>query len=424
MNLYSFLSTWQTQIEAWLVGPLDARVRRDMHTDVRAACSHSVMATIINFLPIILRRLGATTDQIAYYYAVTSIGLLTTGFSMWLMRRWGMKPVALFFWLLGRGSFLLTAFALDSTTLLIIFTVFWVVEPWPAPAYVKTMEAIYPSHQRGRIMAFVRVALVALTLILTPLAGLVLDRWGYRALLPLAGFSGLGSSLIFFTLMRKIDDTPETPAQAGSSSWGILQADSRMLLYLSGVLLFGLGALIPAPLFSVVQVDQSNLSYTQVAWLGFAQSVFWFLGYLFGGRLLDHLGGIRFLQIIFAINALVILPYIWATQSWMLLPAFIAAGLVIAGADLAIMVSVIELAGPERVSAYWAITSTISGVRGLLGPFVGSALVKFGWPYWAVFLLSAGLTLAGSGMLGLVKRIRHSHTLPLQGQNAEQSPSP
>jgi len=267
MEQDTLFSTLKTRIESWLVGPLEPTVRRDMYVDIRAACTHSVMATILSFLPIILRRNGASTDQIAYYFAVTSIGLLTTGFSMWLMRHLGMKRVALFFWLVGRGSFLLTAFALNSKSLLILFTVFWVVEPWSSPAYVKTMEEIYPSHQRGRIMAFVRVALVSLTFIITPLAGLILDHWGYRVLLPLAGLSGLGSSLTIFSLVRKIKEPPLTPSHTESSPWSILRSDLRMPLFLAGVLLFGLGLLISAPLFSAVQVDRLDLSYTQVAWL-------------------------------------------------------------------------------------------------------------------------------------------------------------
>ncbi len=402
----SYLSTFRQRTEYWLVGTLEPTVRRDMYVDIRAACIHSVMATILNFIPIILRRTGASTDQIAYYFAVTSMGLLTTGISMWLMRRFGMKNVALFFWMLGRGSFLLTAFALNSRVLLMIFTVFWVVEPWSSPAYVRTMEAIYPSRQRGRIMAMVRLALVGLTFIVTPLAGWILDHWGYRVLLPLAGFSGIGSSLTVFTLMRRIEDSPVPSSQAELSPWSILRSDLRMPVFLSGVLLFGLGLLISAPLFSIVQVDRLNLSYTQVAWLGLAQSIFWFLGYLFGGRWLDRLGGIRVLQIVFVINALAILPYIWATRGWMLLPAFIAAGLVTAGADLALMYSVIHLAGAERVPSYWVVTSIVSGFRGLLGPFIGSLLIKIGWPLWSIFLLSVVLTVSGSIVLGLVKRVR------------------
>jgi MFS family permease len=405
MNNASFLARWQMHVEMWLVGPLDPEVRRNMYVDIRAACTHSVMATVITFLPIVLRRSGASTEQVAYYFAITTLGLLTTNISVSLMRRWGMKRVALLCWLLGRGSFLFTAIAFNATSLLVIFTFFWLLESWPAPAYVQTIQKIYPIEQRGRILAAVRVGLVALTLTFTPLAGWILDHWGYRALLPLAGFSGIGSSLIFYSLMRNMPDTLAVDAARKRSSLQLIRADARMPFYLSGVLLFGLGTLMASPLFPIVQVDRLNLSYTTLGLLGFVQSLFWFFGYLFGGRILDRLGGIRSLQIVFALNLLVILPYIWATESWMLLPSFVAAGLVTAGADLAILYTVSNLAGPDRVPEYAALNSTISGFRGLLGPFIGSVLVTLGWEYWGVFLLSAGLSLAGAIILAFISKV-------------------
>lgn len=404
MNKLSFLARSQMRIEMWLVGPLDPNVRQNMYTDMRAACTHSVMATVITFIPIILRRSGASTEQVAYYFAITTLGLLTTSISMWLMRRFGMKPVILICWLVGRGSFLLTAFAFNATSLLVIFTLFWLLETWPSPAYVQTIQTIYPIEQRGRILAAVRVGLVALSLALTPLAGWILDHWGYRVLLPFAGLSGIGSSLIFYSLMRKIPNTMAESARHVISPLQILKSDSRMPIYLTGLFLFGLGALMASPLFPIIQADRLNLSYSVIGLLGFVQSLFWFLGYLFGGRILDRLGGIRSLQIVFALNATVIFPYIWASQGWMLLPSFIAAGLVTAGADLAILYTISHLAGPDKTPDYAALNSTVAGLRGLLGPLLGSLLVRIGWPYWAVFLLSAGFTLAGAAALAFITK--------------------
>jgi len=360
------------------------------------------MATIITFIPIILRRSGASTGQVAYYFAITTLGLLTTNFSVRLMRRWGMKRVALVCWLVGRGIFVLTAIAFNVTSLLVIFTIFWLLESWPSPAYVQTVQTIYPIQQRGRILAAVRVGLVALTLAFTPLAGWILDQWGYRALLPLAGFSGIGSSLIFYTLMKHMPDTLAMETARKIPAIEIIRTDSRMPYYLGGIFLFGMGALMASPLYPIIQADRLNLSYTVIGLLGFVQSFFWFLGYLYGGRILDRLGGIRSLQIVFSINAMVILPYIWATSGWSLLPSVIAAGLVTAGADLAILYTVSNFAGPERVPDYAALNSTISGLRGLLGPFIGSLLISIGWQYWAVFVLSAGLTLAGAVALSML----------------------
>jgi len=404
MNLFSIFSRFQIRAEMWLVGTLDPGVRRDMYVDLSAACTQSVLSTIITFLPIILRRMGASTGQLAYYFAITAVGLLTTNISVWLMRRWGMNKIAFWCWLLGRGSFVLTVFAFNATSLLVIFTFFWLLEAWPSPAYVQVIQAIYPIQQRGRILATVRVGLVALILVFTPLAGWMLDHLGYRALLPLAGLSGVWSTLIFMPLMRKVPITMGQSTQPPISAWNILKTDRRMWYYLGGVFLFGLGALMASPLYAVIQVDQLNLSYTIIGLFGFVQSFFWFLGYLFGGRILDRIGGIHSLQIIFTINMLVMLPYIWATQGWMLLPSFVAAGLVTAGSDLAILYTVSSLAGPEHVPAYAALNSVISGFRGLFGPFLGSLLVLIGWHYWSVFALSAFLTLSGAVALAFITK--------------------
>ena len=399
MNNSTFLGRLLTRIEMWFVGPLDETVRHNMYVDIRAACTHSVMATVITFLPIVLRRSGATTAQVAYYFAITTLGMLTTGVSMWLVRRFGAKPIVLICWLLGRGAFLFTAVAFDVTSLLVIFTIFWLLEMWPSPSYVQTIQAIYPIEQRGRILAAVRAGLVAISVVLTPLAGWVLDHFGYRVLLPLAGLSGIGSSLIFFSLMRKIPDARIEPTRKSIPALEILKSDRPMRFYLIGLLLFGLGLLISSPLFPIIQVDRLNLSYSAIGLLGFVQSLFWFLGYLFGGHVVDRLGGFRSLQIVFALNALAIVPYIWATEGWMLLPSFIATGLVTAGADLTILYTISQLAGPEKTPDYAALNSIVAGLRGLLGPLFGTYLVSIGWQYAGVLALSACLTLLGAWIL-------------------------
>jgi len=426
MKTSASIPIWKNRVEIFLVGKLEPEVRRSMYIDLLAACIRSVMTTIIAFIPMILWRSGASTELVATYFAITVLGLISTGISLRLMRRWGMKRVAMICWLLGRGSFLLTAWAFNATTLLFIFIFFWVLEAWTAPAYNQTMQTIYPAPQRARILAAVRVGQVACILILTPLAGWILDHLGYRGLLPLVGLSGIASTLIFFSLLRKISDEvipPKSkitsqpglqiereaasgPVPAAVSAWNILKTDQRMQIYLGGVLLFGLGSLISAPLYPAIQVDRLNLSYTVIGQLGFLQSLFWLLGCLFGGRILDRIGGIRSLQIVFVINAFVMLPYIWATQGWMLWPSFAAAGLVTAGTDLAIIYTVIHLAGPDRVPEYSVLNASVFGFRGLLGPFIGSSLVRIGLPVWMIFILSVCLSLSAAAMYFFVTKTK------------------
>jgi len=81
-----------------------------------------------------------------------------------------------------RSWFLLfTAWGFNATSLLVIFTIFWVFEAWLPPAYVQLVQAIYPIEQCGHIPAAIGVGFVALLFTFTPLAGWLLDHWGYRA---------------------------------------------------------------------------------------------------------------------------------------------------------------------------------------------------------------------------------------------------
>ena len=63
-----------------------------------------------------------------------------------------------------------------------------------------------------------------------------------------------------------------------------------------------------------------------------------------------------------------------------------------------------ELAGPERTPEYAAVNAILTGVRGLVGPFVGSFLIQFGAPLWTVFAACAALTLLGAAILGFMIR--------------------
>jgi DHA1 family inner membrane transport protein len=398
------MRTFLYRLELLLTGPLPSEVRRAMYIDVRGAVTVSAYFAILTFIPIVLRRLGASVGELAYYYAVSALGMLTAGMGMWLMRRYGLRRVAVVSWLLGRGSLLLTALASTVTALLGIFSFFWVLESWASPGYVQTVQHIYPARQRARVLAMTRLWLVAGILIVTPVAGWILDHWGYRALLPLAGLSALASTFVFLPLLRGVPEMPAIAAHAASSPWHMIRADRRFAVFLAGTALFGMSIFISNPIYPAIQVDRLNLSYTAVGLLGLVQSAFWFVTYLFLGRLVDHFGGARCLVVVALINGLVMLPYIWASDGWMLIPSFVAAGIVAAGADLAGLTALIELAGPERTPDYAALNSTLTGVRGLAGPFIGSFLIQFGWPLWAVLALSTALSVAGAAVMLLLAR--------------------
>ena len=68
----------------------------------------------------------------------------------------------------------------------------------------------------------------------------------------------------------------------------------------------------------------------------------------------------------------------WATNIWMLLPAFIAQGIISAGVDLGLINTSISLAEPDKVVEYAAVQATIIGLRGAITPFIGAGLARMG----------------------------------------------
>jgi hypothetical protein len=78
----------------------------------------------------------------------------------------------------------------------------------------------------------------------------------------------------------------------------------------------------------------------------------------------------------------------------MLLPAFIAQGIISAGLDLGFVNTCIQLAESDKVVEYAAIQATVAGIRGMIGPFVGVMLVNMGMSEAWVFTIGTLLVAA------------------------------
>ena len=103
---------------------------------------------------------------------------------------------------------------------------------------------------------------------------------------------------------------------------------------------------------------------------------------------MDRRGGLWVLRATAAVNILVPFTYMFAETGWMLLPAFIAQGISMAGWDMGAINAGIQLAKPDQVTEYAAIQSTAIGVRGIITPLVGAAMLWAGIPMGGIFITS------------------------------------
>jgi len=404
MSFFANLRTGLRQLEIRLIGELPPAVRFNQYADLYGAVFFGVFITGLNLLPVMLRKLGTPETWLAFYAAQPFIGFLFTPLSVMLMpRQHGLRRYAVVFWSIARGSFLLIAFINEWPWLMALTMFFWLAETFPMPAYTRLMQGIFPANVRGRVMATSRMGMTIVTLACMPLAGYVLDNFGQQVWYPITAASAL-ISLLLFTRLRYDEDSISANAPAsGSGFWEILRADKRFGLYLVGLTLFGFGFLSGGALYTVVQVDELKLSYSDIAALTTVQTAFGLVSYGILGRQIDRLGGVQTLRWVFVAGAVVPLSYIIATNSWWLAPAFAAVGIVNAGMDVGALNTVMQLSKDERLGEYSGLQTLVLGARGLIAPFLGVWLAQAGLPYAAIFAGAAVLMLSGAGLLWLVK---------------------
>ena len=387
-----------------MVGSLRHAVRINMRIELSASVLFGLFYAVIQFIPVVLRRQGASPELLALFGSQSYLSLILAGFvAFGLGRRRPMRFVTAC-WLIGRSAFLWMAFVSQLGWFLVVTVVYQLLESFPGPIYARIVQTVYPAEHRGQVMSLIKQGMALTLLLATPLAGWLLDRYVYQALFPMAALAGVASALLFTRL--RVDTRNLLPAQRPSLgfAWRIPSQDRRFAVYLSGVICFGLGGLIPTALYPLVQVDRLGLSYTELGWLGVIQSLVWLLSYFYWGRSIDRRGGVRSLQLCALFNAVVPLGYIWVSSGWMLVPSFIAIGLVNAGTDIGFINAGIQLADPARVPEYSATQAMVIGVRGIAGLYLGVALHNVGMPLEWIFALAVGFNLIAVWIFGRVAR--------------------
>ena len=384
---------------------MTSAVRRNMRIELCSAMAYGMFtAACLQFIPVVLRRLGASTDQLAIYGTQSYFGSFLALVSVMLIGQRQPKGYLLFFWTMARGAFLCFAFVHDVRWALLLTGLFFVFESFPSPAYARIVKAIYPEEIRGRVISLVGLGKACAVMLVAPLAGWALDRWGFQLLFPLAGALALLATAIFSRIAIPDLAAPRRQAPTLVSLWQIARNNRQFVIHLLGVIFFGLGMNVGSPLFPLVQVDRLNLSYSQVGWLGMAQSIAWLIGLVVCGRLIDQRGPLWTLRASYVAAFFIPFTYIWAESMWTLLPAFIAAGIVTAGVDMAFLTVTLQLAEPDKVLEYAALQSSVVGLRGMAGVLLGAGMVRLGFADTTIFALGALLVLVAWWVLGPIQR--------------------
>ncbi|MDD4034741.1 MAG: MFS transporter [Candidatus Cloacimonetes bacterium] len=180
--------------------------------------------------------------------------------------------------------------------------------------------------------------------------------------------------------------------------------------------IYGMGYIMMQPIIPIYMVDKLQLSYTNNF---LAKGILSQVGMLFLspliGKLHDRLHPFRFIAASFALlmvfPLLFVLSSLWAGESVLaVIIVFIAYtifGIAMAGVNLSWNMSSIFFAGKEDASMYQSVHVTMTGIRGLIAPILGFALLKI-MGINSVFYVAAGF-LALASVMSLRDYMRFKH---------------
>jgi MFS family permease len=368
-------------------------LRRNFILDFNSAIFYGIfLAGVITFVPVIARRLGASPLQLALITAMPAMGNFIALAASYYLQRHRKLPFMMLAWSIGRGAFLLMPFVTTPEPFVLIVVAHWLFVSLCVTGYVEVISSIYPAAIRGRAMAYVRVGFTACATLLTPIFGQWLDTWGYQSLFPIAALFGVLSGLTFGQVKYK--ETFAATARDWLTPLRILARDARYRTYSIAFSLYGAAMLLISPIIPLLLVDELNLSNAQVGWLGMVNSIAWMLFYIVWGRSIDRRGGLWTIQMNFVLTLVVPLAFFFAHDLWLLALAQIFLGITVAGTDLGWMNAIMQFARKEDIGHYTALHAFLIGVRGMIAPFIGTALITLEWiGIRGVFLLSALLIL-------------------------------
>ncbi len=374
------------------------RVRANARTDLLAAILFGLFGGLtIPFIPVMGRRLGASSLEVSLLVAAPAVVLLLSLWWVNVIRT--THAVSLVVWpsFVGRALFLLMPLVHTPAAYVGLVILYHAITSIGMFGYAQVMRWAYPADVRGRIMAGVRVGMAVAWVAASLVGGRVLQYLPFQQVFAAAALGGMASATVFSRMRTR---TPAEPVDrlSVSGTWVILRENRAFRRFLGGFFIFGFGSWLMGPAIPLLLVDELHASNFQVGLLGAVTSGMWLLSYHYWGKMIDRHTPTGAVATIFLIGTLTPLIYLLAPTSWVVLLAGVTEGLTSAGVDLGWLTAVLQYAPPQQVRHYVAIFNTLVGLRGSIAPVVTGLLI----PHVGVrpiFALAAGFIVVGTRIM-------------------------
>lgn len=250
-------------------------------------------------------------------------------------------------------------------------------------AWTALMGDTFPQEERGRIFGLRNMYCSIMTLIATLAAGSLLDRvaypWNFMAVMALAFAAGI-VSLVYLRKMKEFP-APVQPkvrtslAQRFAAPFSDKAFGRKFTIFTLSAFLIHMGINLAAPVFTIYHVKDLGLSNELIGMFAIVSGAMSTVAYPFlGGVVRKH--GNRFVFFLSAFG-FAVFPFFYALTRNIyvltLLQAWI--GFWNAGFLLTMFNMVLNYSAPERSANTVAVFNVAINVTGVIGPFIGTALV-------------------------------------------------
>lgn len=370
-------------------------ISRNLSLDLVAAIGLGVAGALVSsLLPTIARRGGLEPLGLAVLAATPFLTNLLSVFSGRIgpqtARQFALLRMA------GAGSLLVLLIVSPAIVIVAVALVFWVSVSFSSPFQLRLWGATYPARMRGRVVGFVGTGRAAAAAVAALVGGLLADQIGGPPAVALAGLVGAVCSVAY--VWFRASPAAEPAAYTARQSIDAMRGRPTLGRVALAQGFFGGGFIAAGPLFALVNVDRLDLSLADVGIIGVLTAVATTVSFLAWGAVSDRvdvLAPMRFGSII-GLGGLI--AYALAPGVGVLWLAAMAIGTANSSIEIGVA-GVISAETPLATrAAAMAGWNAITGARGLVAPFVMSAMVQAGWLSVTMALL---LSAAASG-LGVV----------------------
>jgi MFS family permease len=377
--------------------PMTARVWHNFRIDGGATLLFSMFNVVMNqfYIAFALQQ-GADKLQVGLLAAAPAVGLIFSPlWAIWIEKSGNPKPFVVLPNAIGRLLLLLPAFIPDPNVYVAAAILFQLLMGIQAPAYAALVSRMYPPETRGRLMGYVRVAMGVVMIPLAYLVGNWAEAFGPTGPLIAGSLMGVTSILIFNTL--KVSKKKEGQAKDAASEnygtdaatepesqrkqasfdmkqqWKLVKENKALGVFLLATTFAGFGNMFASPLYQIIQVNVLELSNVQIGYARVAYFTALLLTFWIAGMMIDRFP-IQYTLMV-GIGAYAVVPMLYGV--WGNYPAVLV-GNAIQGIgeaiwDIGILAFVFRLV-PGREAMVFGIHLMLFGVRGTLGPLLGTTL--------------------------------------------------